>query len=268
MIGAGQAGLSMSHHLSRLGLEHLCWSAVACRALAQRTLGFAGFPVSELDAQTAGLRLRGRRARWLHASRRRRALHRGIREANRTADSLRRPGHRACTSHHRDGLRIETDSFSLEALNVVVATGPYQRPIVPPFSNALPFTVCQVTANRYTNPHQLPPGKVLVVGSGGSGWQIAEDLLQSGRRVYLSVGRHRRVPRRYRGKDFGWWQEKTGASDQIAGRLSNPLHRRRCLTGVNGGHDADLRDLARRASRCWAAWAPYATGGCVSSRSG
>ena len=82
-------------------------------------------------------------------------------------------------------------------------------------------------------------------GSGGSGWQIAEDLLQNSRRVYLSVGRHRRVPRRYRGKDFGWWQEKTGASDQTVDSLSErtpaPL-----LTGVNGGHDADLRGLARQ----------------------
>lgn len=82
------------------------------------------------------------------------------------------------------------------------------------------------------------------MGSGGSGWQIDEDLLHSGRHAYLSVGRHRRVPRRYRGKDFGWWQEKTSASDQVVDSLSRgapaPL-----LTGVNGGHDADLRDLAR-----------------------
>ena len=142
-------------------------------------------------------------------------------------------------------LRVESDGFAVEALNVVVATGPFQRPVIPPFSNALPSTTCQVTANCYTNPSQLPPGNVLVVGSGGSGWQIAEDLLQSGRRVYLSVGRHRRVPRRYRGRDFGWWYEKTGASDQTVDSLPQDT-RAPLLTGVNGGHDADLRELARQ----------------------
>jgi putative flavoprotein involved in K+ transport len=141
-------------------------------------------------------------------------------------------------------LLAKTDHFTLEAANVVVATGPYQEPSVPAFSPALSARTFQVTANRYSNPGQLPPGHVLVVGSGGSGFQIAEDLLQSGRGVFLSVGRHRRVPRRYRGKDFGWWQELTGASDTTVGSLP-PDARAPLLTGVNGGQDADLRRLAR-----------------------
>ena len=76
-------------------------------------------------------------------------------------------------------------------------------------------------------------------------FDLGEDLMRTGRRVYLSVGRHRRVPRRYRGKDFGWWQEQTGAADQVVDdvlrALPAPL-----LSGVDGGHDADLRDLSRR----------------------
>lgn len=142
-------------------------------------------------------------------------------------------------------LLVETDQFTLEAVNVVVATGPYQQPLVPGFSAELPPETFQVTANRYTNSDQLPPGGVLVVGSGGSGCQIAEELLERGRRVYLSVGRHRRVPRRYRGKDFGWWQEKTGAANQTADNLP-PDSRAPLLTGVNGGGDVDLRLFAKR----------------------
>lgn len=140
-------------------------------------------------------------------------------------------------------LVVETDHVSLEAVNVVIATGPYQVPSVPTFSTSLPSRTYQVTANRYTNPGQLPPGSVLVVGSGGSGCQIAEDLLLGGRGVYLSVGRHRRVPRRYRGEDFGWWQEKTGASDRTVDTLP-PDWRAPLLTGVGGGQDVDLRRLA------------------------
>src|SRR5262249_8864339 len=90
----------------------------------------------------------------------------------------------------------ETSEGRIEAANVVVATGPYQRPIIPRLlsNNA---TVFQVHANRYRGPGQLPSGAVLVIGSGASGVQIAEELLRAGREVYLSVGQHRRMPRRY-----------------------------------------------------------------------
>ena len=143
------------------------------------------------------------------------------------------------------GLDVETDHDTVHAANVVVATGPYQVPRVPAVSAELPPSVCQVTANRYKSADQLPPGNVLVVGAGGSGCQIAEDLVRSGRHALLSVGRHRRVPRRYRGNDFGWWQEKTGASDRVVDPL-HPAPQAPLLTGVQGGHDVDFRDLARQ----------------------
>ena len=100
----------------------------------------------------------------------------------------------------------------------------------------------QVHSSRYCNPAQLPPGAVLVVGSGNSGCQITEDLLRSGRHVYLAVGAHRRAPRRYRGRDCTWWQFALGEFDQT----KKPERRMaRLLTGVDGGHDMDLRQLAR-----------------------
>ncbi len=149
---------------------------------------------------------------------------------------------RALDSESNGNLAICTDSFALRARNVVVATGPYQRPAIPDCSAALPPEVFQVTANRYRNPDQLPSGAVLVVGSGASGCQIVEDLRQSGREVYLSVGRHRRVPRRYRGKDFGWWLETTGALKQPV-EHSSPRQPAPLITGVNGGYDLNVRAL-------------------------
>ena len=137
-------------------------------------------------------------------------------------------------------LIVETRANQLVAKNVVIATGPFQVPADP-----LPIggTALHLHSSRYRNPQLLPPGAVLVIGSGNSGYQIAEELCSTGRRVYLSVSRHRRVPRRYRGKDYIWWYEALGDGDTTvdqrkASRLS-PL-----FTGVRGGHDADLRRLA------------------------
>jgi putative flavoprotein involved in K+ transport len=246
VVGAGQAGLAMSYHLNRMGLEHVVlergrigerWRSERWDSLAFQfpnwMLRLPGYAYEGGDPE--GFMHRDGVVRFIedYATRICPPLRCGI-----AITGLR------CLPSGR--FLVQSNDFALEALNVVVATGPYQAPVLPTFSNALPFTLWQVTANRYTNPSALPPGNVLVVGSGGSGWQIAEDLLASGRdRVYLSVGRHRRVPRRYRGRDFGWWQEKTGDADQIADGSSHrppaPL-----LTGVNGGHDADMRELARR----------------------
>ena len=87
------------------------------------------------------------------------------------------------------GFIAETSDGAIEADNVVVATGPYQRAVIPAVLRD-GIELFQVHASRYRNPGQLPPGAVLVVGSGASGAQIAEELLRAGRRVYLSVGRH------------------------------------------------------------------------------
>lgn len=245
IIGAGQAGLSMSYQLSRLGLEHLVLERgrVAERWRSERwdslMFQFPNWMLRLPDHPYRGTDPEG----FMHRD----GVVRFIEEFAAQISPPLRCGIRVtglqCAPSGR--LIVETDHYAVEALNVVVATGPYQQPAVPPFSNALPFTVCQITANRYTNAHVLPPGNVLVVGSGGSGWQIAEDLLHNGRRVYLSVGRHRRVPRRYRGKDFGWWQEITGAADQIVEGASHSMPAP-LLTGAAGGHDADLRELARQ----------------------
>src|SRR5262249_3900277 len=115
----------------------------------------------------------------------------------------------------RPGFRLETSAGVMEANSVVAATGPFQRPIMP---GIVPSDtgVLQMHSTGYRNPRQLPEGAVLVVGSGSSGTQIAEELLESGRRVYLSVGPHDRPPRAYRGRDYCWWLGVLGKWDAAA----------------------------------------------------
>jgi putative flavoprotein involved in K+ transport len=134
---------------------------------------------------------------------------------------------------------------SIHARRVVLATGPFQRPFIPRMAHDVSPSVLQTDPTRYRNPQELPDGAVLVVGSGASGCQIADELLQAGRRVFLSVSRHRRAPRRFRGKDVYWWLEKLGRFDQTIDTFPD----RRwppstVITGVNGGYDVDVRRMA------------------------
>ena len=123
---------------------------------------------------------------------------------------------------------------------MAIATGPFQIPVAP-----LPIggKALHLHSSRYRNPQLLPPGAVLVIGSGNSGAQIAEELCSAGRRVFLSVSKHRRIPRRYRDKDYTWWYMALGEGDTtIDQQREEPPPR--LLTGVGGGHDLDLRRLA------------------------
>src|SRR5262249_25294175 len=128
--------------------------------------------------------------------------------------------------------------------NVVVATGPFQLPQIPIFANSLPAELFQVHSRDYRNPDQLPPGAVLVVGSGASGAQIAEELHQAGRNVFLATGRFYKTPRRYRGRDIYWWFEVLGIWHRPLELQPEISDIRFVVTGVGGGHDIDLRRYA------------------------
>ena len=147
----------------------------------------------------------------------------------------------------KGGYVLTTAQGALRARRVVVATGPYQHARIPPLHQGLPPSVLQVHAGDYRNPASLAEGAVVVVGSGASGCQIADELVEAGRRVHLCVGRHQRVPRRYRGRDAFWWRRELGQLDQTAAavpperRLPPPL-----VTGAHGGYDVDLRQSAAR----------------------
>ena len=125
---------------------------------------------------------------------------------------------------------------TIHARRVVVATGPFQRPRIPLSSESVAPSVLETDPRRYRRPEDLPDGAVLVVGSGASGCQIGDELLRAGRTVFLSESRHRRVPRRFRGKDVYWWLDRMGrfaqTIDSFPGRRWPPST---VVTGVSGG---------------------------------
>jgi putative flavoprotein involved in K+ transport len=242
VIGGGQAGLTMSHRLKQRGLIHLVLERhrIAERWRSERWDGLKfqfpnwsvrlpdfSFPHSEPDAFVGTSEIVdfiGAYAAFV--------------------DPPIRCGVEVTRLRRRDrgsGFVAETSGGTIAADNVVVATGPYQRPLIP---NVLrDETIFQVHASRYQNPEQLPPGAVLVIGSGASGAQIAEELTRAGRRVYLSVGQHSRLPRRYRGRDLIWWLAEIGI-DETPVEQRGPARLLPVISGAYGGHTIDFRRFA------------------------
>jgi putative flavoprotein involved in K+ transport len=248
IIGAGQAGLATSLHLSQRRCEHLVLerARIAERWRTQRwdSLCFQ-FPNWGLELPGHPPYAGGPPDAFAHRS----EVWRFLEEYAKAVRAPLRCGVEvtALRSDGNRGYRLITPHGTLRARNVVVATGPYQRARVPPLHHGVPASVLQVHAGEYRNPTSLPDGSVVVVGSGASGCQIADELVEAGRRAYLCVGRHQRVPRRYRGRDAFWWRRELGMLDQTAAevpperRLPPPL-----VTGVHGGYDVDLRQSAAR----------------------
>ncbi len=247
VIGGGQAGLAMSQSLTRHGLAHVVlerhriaerwrserWDSLRFQfpnwAMRLPNFGYTGDRPDEYAPRDDVVRFIESFADFIQAP-------------VRTGVDVR-------TLHHGpDGrFRLGTADATIEADNVVIATGPYQQPMIPAAATQL-GGVFQTTASAYRNPEQLPPGAVLVVGAGASGCQIAEELLQAGRMVFLSVGPHRRLPRRYRGRDIIWWIGALGLDEKIADEQAvrqPPL----LISGANGGHTVDLRAYAARGMR-------------------
>lgn len=244
IVGGGHTALALSYHLTRLGREHVILERgrLAERWRSERwdslTFQFPSWSIrlpgmSYRGTDPDGFAPRDEVVRFIedYAA--------AIRAPVRTGVAVRRLRQKSGSAR----FLLDAGDTTYEAASVVVATGPYQDPALPEASRALPARVLQVHSSRYRNPGALPPGEVLVVGSGASGCQIAEDLADAGRRVHLSVGRHRRMPRRYRGRDVFWWLEQMGGLDQTIDQRGeprpNPL-----VTGASGGHTIDLRRYA------------------------
>ena len=243
VVGGGQAGLAMSEHLGKNGVSHLVlersriaerwrserWDSLVANGPAWHDR-FPGMEFSDVDADAFPSKERVADYFVAYAK---------------MIDAPIRCGVEVCEVQKnvgRPGFRVETSAGVIEADSVVAATGPFQRPVMPalvPEDDA----ITQLHSNAYRNPQQLPEGAVLVVGAGSSGGQIADELLQSGRRVYLSVGPHDRPPRRYRERDFVWWLGVLGKWD-AATPGPGTEHVTISVSGAHGGHTVDFRRLA------------------------
>ncbi len=249
IIGGGHAGLTMSYFLSHAGREHVILerARVGERWRSERWDSFC-FQFPNWTIELPGYKYQSDNPEAFAPGR---EVVRFIEDYAAFIKAPTRCGVEVTSLERAEGSSrylLSTNNSAIEAANVVIATGPYQVPVIPAVSCDIPKNIFQVHSNSYRNPGQLPPDAVLVVGSGASGCQIADDLNQSGRQVYLSVGRHSRRPRKYRGKDYAYWVSALGTTEQIVDTVPAELRKGSeiLLTGANGGYDVDLRAMAGR----------------------
>jgi putative flavoprotein involved in K+ transport len=242
VVGGGQAGIAISEHLSNAGVPHVVlerdriaekwrsgrWDSLVANGPAWHDR----FPGLEFDTDSEAFVPKEQVADYFEAY------------AQKIAAPIRCGVEVTLVQKNggRPGFTVETSEGTLDARFVVAATGPFQQPIIPQIvpDNA---AVEQIHSAAYYNPEQLPPGDVLVVGTGSSGVQIAAELQASGRQVYLSVGPHDRPPRRYRGRDNVWWLGVLGRWE-LSTPPSGAEHVTIAVSGAKGGHTVDFRDLA------------------------
>ena len=243
VVGAGQAGVALSEHLSGCGVPHLIlerhriaerwrserWDSLVANGPAwhDRFPGMV-FPGGDPDAFISKEEV----ADYFVAYAEKIAA--PIRCGVEVKEVRRIAG--------KPGFRVETSEGVIEAQSVVAATGPFQRPVIP---RIVPedAPILQMHSNSYRNPTQLPDGAVLVVGAGSSGVQIADELARAGKHVYLSVGPHDRPPRAYRGRDFCWWLGVLGKWDAET-PAAGAEHVTIAVSGARGGETIDFRRLA------------------------
>src|SRR6476469_6439553 len=147
-----------------------------------------------------------------------------------------------------DGYLVSTSGGEIRCRSVIVASGACNRPAVPPFGEAVPASVAQLTPFDYRNPDQLPAGGVLVVGASATGVQLAAELVRSGRPVTISVGEHVRMPRTYRQRDVLWWMDASGVWNQRYDEIDDLTRARRLpspqLVGTPERTTLDLNALS------------------------
>lgn len=252
IIGGGQAGLAMSRSLSHHGVEHVVlekgqvgerwrserWDSLTL--LTPRWLSrLGGWDDGEGDAD--GFMTRLELVRYLAAYARHHGvpLHTGV-----TVTYVERDG---------EGYRVETNRGSWRARHVIIATGESQQAFVPSMGRDLSRGIHQVVPTHYRNPDQLPDGGVLVVGASATGIQLAQEIHASGRPVTLSVARHTRLPRSYRGKDILWWLDSMGLLDQRVEDVKNVWASRNQpsmqLVGTHDHRSLDLKVLQEEGVR-------------------
>ena len=247
IVGGGQGGLSTSYHLKQQGREHVILEQSDQSAIAWRnrwdsfTLITPNWMIRLPGAEYQGDEPEGFTVRD--------GVIAYFEEYIKQFELPIRYGTRVTSVEPNGaGYLVRTDKAEFEAANVVIATGLYQEPKIPSFSTNLPSEIRQLHSSEYRNPEALPNGAVLVVGSAQSGCQIAEELNQSGRKVYLSVSSAGRLPRRYRGKDITLWFAGIGFADLTVDKLPSPKAKFAGSahgTGKDGGHTINLHQFAK-----------------------
>jgi len=245
VIGGGQAGLAVSRELSGLGVDHVVlergrvgetwrrrWDSF-CLVTPNWSVQLPGHPYDGNDPD--GFMPRDDIVAYLerYAASAKAPLREGV---NVQSVDLALGG----------GLDVQTDSETLRADDVVLATGAFQRAHRPPGAATLPADLLQIDIEGFNNADALPPGRVLIVGSGQSGCQIAEELHEAGRDVVLACGKAPWAPRRVGDNDLVWWLVESGFLDAPVESLPAPAARLAAnilATGHGGGHDLHLRTL-------------------------
>lgn len=248
IVGGGQAGLSVSHYLQAMDIDH--------RVFEQRTQ-LHNWQTQRWDSftlvtpnwqcQLPGHPYDGDEPYgFMNREQINDYLQRFI-------DKVKAPVHEGVNVQRvainpNGGYDVDTSNGKWHCDQLVVATGGYLEPIIPRMSEKLPANIQQVQTADYKNPQQLREGSVLVVGSGQSGAQIAEDLHLAGRQVVLATGNAPRCAREYRGKDVVEWLHEMKYYDISVtehplreGVRDNTNH---YVTGRDGGHEIDLREFA------------------------
>lgn len=245
VVGAGQAGVAMSEHLTQQGVPHLVlerariaeqwrtgrWDSLVANGPAWHDrfpgLEFSGFDPEQFVPKEAVADYFVAYAEKFKAP-------------IRTGVAVKKVTRR----NDKPGFIVETSHGMIEARRVISATGPFQCPVIPPIAPK-DTGLHQIHSAGYYNPGQLPDGAVLVVGAGSSGVQIADELNRSGRKVYLSVGAHGRPPRAYRGHDYCWWLGVLGLWD-IEALAPGTEHVTIAVSGAYGGKTIDFRELGHQ----------------------
>jgi putative flavoprotein involved in K+ transport len=243
VIGGGQAGLAASEHLSNKNIKHIIferdriverwrtsrWDSLVANGPAWHdrfpTLKFSNIDPDSFASKEMVVKYFEKFAKKIKAPI----------NLNVNVEKVEKQ-----SSNHK--YLVTTSEGLYEADNIIVATGAFQEPIIP---NIIPSNskVNQIHSQAYKNPEQFSDGSILVIGSGSSGSQIAEELRRSNREVFFSVGPHDRPPRRYRGRDNVWW---LGVLGKWEAKTPNPgtQHVTIAVSGYDGGKTIDFRKFA------------------------
>lgn len=242
MVGGGQGGLSASYYLKLHNIEHVVLEKSDKPAFAWReqkwdsfcfvtpnwTINLPGGSYKDFKLDPDGFILRNELVNYFENYIKKHEL------------PIKYNSQVKIIKQKNNGWEVETENIQYLTKNVIVATGFFQTPKIPDFGSNLKNDILQLHTSEYKNPDQLQDGEVLVVGTGQSGMQIAEEVYKSGKKVHMAVGTSGRVPRRYRGNDSVFWWDKIGNYTKDVNTLKSPKDRfgsNPSLTGIDGGHD-------------------------------